>query len=147
MRDIDFSPMSKKPDTPKVGVAVMIWNHSGSLLMGRRRGSHGAGLWSVPGGHVDIGETWEQTSIREVEEECGIKIWGVYKNRPFVTEDIMADEGLHYMTVFCTADWDLIQEPVLKPDEKFEEWLWVKRADWHSMDLFMPLQKRLKFEW
>lgn len=32
------------------------------------------GLWAIPGGHVDYGETVENATIREAEEETGLKI-------------------------------------------------------------------------
>ncbi len=43
-----------------------------AALIGRvdRRGRM---LWSLPKGHIELGETAEQTAIREVEEETGIQ--------------------------------------------------------------------------
>ncbi|TWP23265.1 NUDIX domain-containing protein [Apibacter muscae] len=31
------------------------------------------GIWDLPKGHVEKGESFEETALREVEEECGIK--------------------------------------------------------------------------
>lgn len=59
--------------TVKVGVGVIIVNAAGQILLGKRCGSH-APYWSIPGGHVEQGETFEQTAIREVAEECGLHI-------------------------------------------------------------------------
>ena len=39
---------------PRVGVGVMIQNEKGEVLLGLRQGSHGAGEWSFPGGHLDF---------------------------------------------------------------------------------------------
>lgn len=147
MSNIDFSPMKDKPDTPKVGVGVLIWKGDGKeyLLLGKRRGSHGAGKWSLPGGHIDLGEHWEETCVRETLEECDIRIDGVCQD-PFITNNVMEDEGLHYITIFCQAVWDKKQEPVLKPEEKFEEWRWVPWGEWEELDLFAGLAKRLEIE-
>ncbi|WP_413777060.1 NUDIX domain-containing protein, partial [Streptococcus pneumoniae] len=41
---------------PKVGVAIIARRPDGCILMGRRKGSHGAGTHSVPGGHLEPGE-------------------------------------------------------------------------------------------
>lgn len=42
------------------------------LLVQRSRGA-AAGLWSLPGGHLEPGETPEEAARREVEEETGLK--------------------------------------------------------------------------
>ncbi|WP_134596929.1 NUDIX domain-containing protein, partial [Pseudomonas aeruginosa] len=39
---------------PQVGVGVLILR-DGKVLLGRRKGSHGAGCWSAPGGHLELG--------------------------------------------------------------------------------------------
>ncbi len=43
---------------PQVGVGVLILR-DGKVLLGRRKGSHGAGCWSAPGGHLEFGEAVE----------------------------------------------------------------------------------------
>ena len=48
----------------KVGVAVLI-RRGDQIVLIRRQGSHGAGTWAPPGGHIDFGETPEQCGIRE----------------------------------------------------------------------------------
>ena len=58
---------------PQVGVGVLILR-DGKVLLGRRKGSHGAGCWSAPGGHLEFGETLEDCAAREVLEETGLKI-------------------------------------------------------------------------
>ena len=52
----------------RVGVGVFVWR-DGRFIMGQRLGSHGANTWSVPGGHLEFGESWEDCAIREVKEE------------------------------------------------------------------------------
>jgi len=52
------------------------WQTSASLVLTRRSGklrSH-AGQWALPGGRVDEGESLEQTALRELEEEVGLKL-------------------------------------------------------------------------
>lgn len=74
----------------RVGIAVFVFKE-GTFLMQRRTGSHGAGSWSVPGGHLEFGESFEDTARREVKEETGVDI----KNVRFgaVTNDHFIDEG------------------------------------------------------
>lgn len=47
----------------RVGIGVFVCKN-GKFLMGRRKGSHGDGDWSIPGGHLEFGETFEQTAAR-----------------------------------------------------------------------------------
>jgi len=56
---------------PGVGVAVV---SEGRVLLVER--GHGAlvGMWAVPGGHVEWGETLEEAARREVREETGLDV-------------------------------------------------------------------------
>ena len=140
-----FNQMKNKPETPKVGVGVIIVKKDinvSKVLLGKRINSHGAGQWSVPGGHLEIGETFKECCAREVYEETGIKV----RNSFFmsVTNDIMEDEGLHYVTIFFRG---IMEEPndiarLTEPD-KFEEWRWISFDEMSSFELFPPLKKLL----
>jgi 8-oxo-dGTP diphosphatase len=55
-----------RPRIPCVG--AIIKDQSGRLLLIRRRNEPGAGLWSVPGGRIEPGETDQQAVVREVLE-------------------------------------------------------------------------------
>lgn len=58
-------------DTPKVGGCAIIFDEQGRVLLTRRADN---GLWCVPGGHMDMDETIENTAIREVKEETGLNV-------------------------------------------------------------------------
>src|SRR5579884_976268 len=51
-----------------VNVAVL---HDGKVLLTKREDYH---VWCLPGGHIDPGETFPQTAIREVREETGLEV-------------------------------------------------------------------------
>lgn len=87
---------------PSAGVGVII-RKDGNVLFGRRRGSHGDGTWSVPGGHLEWGESFEDCAKRETLEETGIAITNV--RVASVTNDFFETENKHYVTVFVVADW------------------------------------------
>ncbi|MER3480461.1 MAG: DNA mismatch repair protein MutT [Meiothermus sp.] len=52
-----------------LGAGGVLFNAEGEVLLLRDR----QGFWVFPKGHVDEGESLEQTALREVEEETGVK--------------------------------------------------------------------------
>ncbi len=106
---------------PRVGVGVFIFKN-GKFLVGHRKGSHGAGTWALPGGHLDFGESFEETSIREVQEENGLEIEDVQFGA--VTNDIFEADQKHYVTIWTTSRWKSGEPEILEP-HKCLEWRWV----------------------
>ena len=85
---------------PSVGVGVIIRKGDQVLLM-KRKNSHGAGTWSMPGGHLEFGESPVECAVREVEEEVGVQISDV--TFCTITNDIFAEEGKHYVTLWVES--------------------------------------------
>jgi 8-oxo-dGTP diphosphatase len=52
----------------------VIGDEAGRLLLIKRRNEPGAGLWSLPGGRIEAGETDEQAVVREILEETGLAV-------------------------------------------------------------------------
>ncbi|HET8578825.1 MAG TPA: NUDIX hydrolase [Methylomirabilota bacterium] len=61
------------PDAPRVGVGAVVLDGDRVVLVKRGR-PPGEGKWSIPGGLVGLGERLEDAAIREVEEECGLRV-------------------------------------------------------------------------
>ncbi len=77
------------PRRPIVGVgAVLVGGNR--ILLEKRRSDPGKGLWSIPGGIVELGESTEETVIREVEEETCLKV--VQPRLIDVVSNIILDE-------------------------------------------------------
>jgi 8-oxo-dGTP diphosphatase len=53
-------------------VGAVIKDGDGRLLLIRRGHEPGKGLWSIPGGRIEAGESDEEALIREVSEETGL---------------------------------------------------------------------------
>ena len=124
----------------RVGVAVVI-KRSDKMLIGVRKGSHGAGKYQTPGGHLEFGETFEECASREAFEETGLAV----SNCRFLyaTNDFMKEEGKHYVTVFVIADAEQDKEPQVMEPEKCEFWKWMSEEEFRSLPhdkLFIPLQ-------
>ncbi|MHA1148586.1 MAG: NUDIX hydrolase [Promethearchaeota archaeon] len=60
------------PVRPHIGVGVMFIRDN-QLLLVKRKYNPDAGYWSIPGGHLDLGERVEDAAVREAEEETGFK--------------------------------------------------------------------------
>lgn len=110
--------------SPQVGVAVFIRRH-GQILLGKRLGSHGAGTWATPGGHLEFGESLECCARREVHEETGLELTNLTRG-PY-TETVFTVEKKHYITIFMLADCD--GEPKRMEPDKCEGWAWFAWDD------------------
>ncbi|WP_298222103.1 NUDIX hydrolase [Acidocella sp.] len=64
--------MYSYPTAPKIGIGVVLIRGNEALLV-RRGKPPGAGLWSLPGGKQELGETAEETARRELFEETGLR--------------------------------------------------------------------------
>jgi 8-oxo-dGTP diphosphatase len=60
------------PVIPCVGAVIK--DERGRLLLIRRGHEPGAGLWSLPGGRVEPGETDAEALVRELREETGLTV-------------------------------------------------------------------------
>ena len=125
----------------------------------------------MPGGHLEVGESWEQCALREVLEETGLRIQ--HARFVFVTNH-MVDSGAQYVTIFMRADAPRVracprrpvrcshdsayehergpeathnalqdEEPQLREPEKCEAWQW---CNWPEVPrpVFSPLELLLR---
>jgi 8-oxo-dGTP diphosphatase len=63
--------MSESFQTPRLGVSVCAWR-DGKVLIAKRAKAPFKGVWSLPGGHVELGETLRAAAHRELMEETGV---------------------------------------------------------------------------
>jgi 8-oxo-dGTP pyrophosphatase MutT (NUDIX family) len=55
----------------KVGLGVLVVDPQGRILLEKRSDS---GMWGLPGGAVDTGESITMAALREVKEETGLEV-------------------------------------------------------------------------
>jgi 8-oxo-dGTP diphosphatase len=130
----------QKPNV-RVGVACFIFK-DGKFLMGQRKGSHGASTWSIPGGHQEYGETFEQTAAREVLEETGLKVSNIRFGA--ITNDFFPEDNKHYVSIWMISDYSEGQEEITEPDFYINQ-------KWYGFDelpspLFLPWSNLLGSE-
>lgn len=92
----------------------------GKVLLQRRKGSHGAGEYSFPGGHLEYMESFGECAKRETKEECGIEITNIKFQ---LLANVKKYAPKHYVHIGLTADWKSGEPAVLEPD-KSESWGW-----------------------
>lgn len=124
---------------PKVGVGVVVLKGN-QVLLGKRKGSHGEGLWSFAGGHLEYKEAVEECAKRELFEETGLQAKAI-RLGPWVNNVI---DDKHYVTLFVYVD-DFCGDVQLMEPEKCEGWQWFSLDDLPS-PLFQPIESLLKQE-
>ena len=127
---------------PKVGVSVVVRRPDGSILLGRRKGAHGAGQFHTPGGHLEADETYQECAARELAEETGIRVrakhFKVLEIAPVL--DAFPREWGTYVTVWLVVDLPAGVEAQLKEPDKCSGWVWHGRQQNWPGELFRPLE-------
>ncbi len=104
---------------PRVGLGVLVLKQ-GKLLLGRRSGSHGAGEYASPGGHLEHLESFADCAAREVREETGLEIGPPRFLRVLNTTRYAPK---HYVDLAFVAEW-VSGEPEVREPQKVESWAW-----------------------
>lgn len=90
------------PDRPLVGVGVLI--HDGDrYLIVKRAAEPDAGLWSIPGGLVEVGERATYAATREAKEETGLDV--EITDILGVVDKIVRDEASRIKYHFVIVDY------------------------------------------
>lgn len=127
-----------------VGFGVMLIKDN-KVLLGKRNDDsekassllNGAGKWTMPGGKLHFGETFEDGAKREVLEETGIKINSAKVIA--INNDIV--ETAHFVTIGLLAEDFDGDAKVMEPDE-ITQWKWFDLKDLPK-PLYFPSEKVL----
>ena len=112
------------PPYPRTGVGVLVFREN-RLLMVQRDREPAKGLWTIPGGLVELGESLEKAAHREIAEECSIGITDLHKLDVF--EYIEKDQSnrikYHYVVIDFFATH---AKGKLKPGSDIADARWLK---------------------
>ena len=90
-----------------VGAGVMVFDTKGRILLIKRTDN---GKWGLPGGSLEMGETFEEAAVREVSEEAGIVVSNLRLFRVFSGKRMHfiypnGDEVYNAVCIFETKDY------------------------------------------
>ncbi len=132
------------PETPLVGVGAVVQLNDRVLLI-RRANDPGKGLWSIPGGLVEVGETLREAAKREVEEETGVAV--EIGDLLDVIENIVCDESgrvkFHYILVDFKAK-PLSGDMDVTPSSEALEAGWFTSEEIRKLPLTQTARKLLR---
>ncbi|MGZ8164371.1 MAG: NUDIX hydrolase [Methylobacter sp.] len=113
--NINLSPV------PAIGVGGIVFNNQDQVLIIRRNQPPAMGLWSIPGGKLEAGESLADACKREIKEETGLDT--EIKNIVAVVERRI--EGFHYVIIDYLAlladQADLL--PIAQSDVSEAKWI------------------------
>lgn len=121
---------------PAVGIGVMV-ERDGKVLLGRRKGAHGAGTYGWPGGGLEFGEPLINAVRREAREEAGIEV----VDFELICISNVVDYGRHYLDLEFRVK-NFTGEPLLCEPQTIESWAWYA-LDALPEPLFAPCELAL----
>ncbi|PWU43192.1 NUDIX hydrolase [Micromonospora globispora] len=135
------------PDAPKansivVAVSVFVRNAHDQVLLIHRTDN---GLWSLPGGGQEIGETVAQTAVRETREETGIDVdvvglVGVYSDPGHVIEYSNGEVRQQFSLCFRARPL----RGQLTPSDESGDVRWVGRGGLENLSIHPSTRLRIK---
>lgn len=141
-KDYYQDPAAPKANNIAVAVTAFVLDESERILMIRRTDS---GLYAIPGGQQEIGETIGQTVVREVKEETGIdvrpdRVTGIYTDPEHVIA--YTDGEVRQEFSICFAATATGGE--LRTSNESSEVLWVDRAELDSLNVHPSIRLRIQ---
>jgi ADP-ribose pyrophosphatase YjhB (NUDIX family) len=102
--------VEQRPYWPRLGASAAIFRN-GAVLLGERGKGALAGMWSLPGGHVEPGERTADAARREIAEETGVRaeILGLVDLHEVIRQEVDGASGervlWHYVIAVHYGRW------------------------------------------
>ncbi|MFV2100005.1 NUDIX hydrolase [Micromonospora sp. LOL_024] len=126
-------PSAPKANSIVVAVSVFVRDEQGRALLIQRTDN---GLWSLPGGGQEIGESVAETAVRETHEETGVQvkvtgIVGVYSDPRHVVA--YSDGEVRQQFSLCFRAVPVSGTPTLSDESSAVRW--VARDELAALDI------------
>jgi len=110
---------------PKLAAGGWVYNDNNQLLFIKRWG-----IWDIPKGHLERGESLEECAIREVEEETGLRVIEIV-DKLGISRHIFSRNGKEKLKVTHWYKMKTSYKGEFKPqlEEDIEEVKWVENSD------------------
>jgi len=122
------------PSAPLVGVGVLVFNNENKILLVRRGKEPSQGLWTLPGGLVELGEELKAAAKREVLEECYIEVdvTEIISVVDLILKDNDQKIKYHYILIDYNATYI---SGKLKPQSDVDDAGWFAKADIENLNI------------
>ena len=115
------------PDRPILAVSAVVWR-AGRFVVVRRARPPAQGVFTLPGGGVEAGETLKQAVERELREETGLVIEPIdlAGHREVIMRDAEGRVARHFVILAFAALW---REGELSLNEELAEARWIDAGE------------------
>lgn len=131
---------SNKNNFPKAAVSAVLVE-DGKILLVKRGCEPNLGLWSLPGGSIELGETAREAVAREVLEETSLT---VNVGEVAIVSDVISKDGdeidFHYVVISFFAK---VVGGDLKAASDAQDARWIDLSDVHKYPTTSGLVDRL----
>jgi 8-oxo-dGTP diphosphatase len=110
-------------------VGAVVTDGEGRLLMIKRGHEPGAGLWSIPGGRIEPGETDTEALVREMLEETGLTV------QVGALIGSVQRPGLHGAVIDIRDYAATVIGGTLRPGDDAADARWVDMAEMGSLEI------------
>lgn len=121
----------------KVSIKGLFFNEKNQLLMIREKN----GLWEVPGGKLEPGETFEECLKRECQEELGLKC-EILDQQPYLSYPTFDRANKPRIMVFFRVKFNSLK---FKPSPECEELKFFSKKDIETINIYPQLDQLLEF--
>ncbi|NOZ61558.1 MAG: NUDIX hydrolase [Calditrichaeota bacterium] len=135
--------MPQNFEGPRVGVGAIIFNDKNQVLLIKRGNVPYKGVWTIPGGRVELGEPVKEAALREVREECHLEIELV--DLLGVVDLILKNKNgtvdFHYVLIDYLAKF---KSGAPRADSDATDIGWFSREQWEKLDIPSITRKMLE---